>query len=178
MKFSKVLPILFKEFKVRGVDFALIGGVAIHSYGIDRSTVDVDFLILSSSADEVEQIMRSHSYEVGHKTATFVNYVSKDPDMGRVDFMFAGKEHSKAILDRAEENWVIGHAVKVARVEDIIGLKVLSSSNDPNRASKDLWDIEDLMRRYRRTLDWELVRDYFRLFDRETEYKNLRKKTS
>ena len=100
------------------------------------------------------------------------------PDMGRVDFMYAQKEHSTAMLDRATEHWVLGHNVKVLQVEDIIGLKVLSSTNDLERAAKDLWDIEDLMRRFHKKLDWQLVRDYFKLFDREAEFKRLKKKTS
>ena len=98
--------------------------------------------------------------------------------MGRVDFMYAHKERSTAMLERAEKRWVVGHDVKVLRPEDIIGLKVLSSTNDPDRASKDRWDIEDLMRRFHKTLDWQLVRDYFKLFNREEEFKKLKKQTS
>jgi len=177
MKFSKVLPLLFNDLQKNGIDFALIGGVAIYAYGIDRSTIDVDFLILVSNADSVDKLMSSHGYTIGNKTATFVNYVSKDPDMGRVDFMYAQKERSIAMLGRAEKRWVVGHDVKILRPEDIIGLKVLSSTNDPDRASKDRWDIEDLMRRFHDTLDWQLVRDYFKLFNREEEFKKLKKRT-
>lgn len=178
MKFGKVLPILFKELQGQGVDFAMIGGVALYAYGIERTTFDIDFMIFATDAEKVDAMMQAHGYRVLNRTATFANYVSDDADLGQVDFMYAQKERSTAMLRRAEERWVAGHNVKVLQVEDVIGLKVLSLSNNPKRASKDQWDIEDLMRRYHRKLDWQLVRDYFKLFGREAEFKRLKRQTS
>lgn len=178
MKFSKVLPLLFDDLKRQGVDFALIGGVALHAHGIDRTTFDADFLIFVSDTDTVDRLMRAHGYHRAHASETFANYLSKDFDMGRVDFMYASKHHSRAMLGRAEKTWIMGYEVKVLRVEDMIGLKVLSTTNDPTRATKDMGDIEDLMRRHHRKMNWPFVREYFKLFDREDEFKKLKKKTS
>lgn len=177
MKFSKVLPLLFKTLRSQKVDFALIGGIALHTYGLARTTMDADFMILLSSADQVDEIMKSFGYKLLHQTKTFANYLAADPDYGRVDFMYAGKEVSVAMLARAQEQWLLGEMVKVLQAEDLIGLKVLSSSNDSERATRDLSDIEDLMRRYHRNLDWKLVENYFNMFGRGIEFRQLRKRT-
>lgn len=58
--------------------------------------------------------------------------------------------------------------MKVVDAEDIIGLKVQSSSNDPKRYHVDLGDIERLIAATP-GLDIERVREYFRLFEREKE---------
>jgi hypothetical protein len=57
--------------------------------------------------------------------------------------------------------------VRVVEAEDLIGLKVQSSSNDPSRRHRDLADVERLLRTAE--LDLGRVREYFRLFDREKE---------
>ncbi len=176
MKFSKVLPLLFNTLKKQKVDFALIGGIALHTYGLGRTTMDADFMILLSSAESVDRLMKSLGYKLMNQTKTFANYVAKDPDLGRVDFMYAGKEISIGMLKRAKEQWLLGEMVKVLQIEDLIGLKVLSSSNDPTRASKDVADIEDLMRRHFRNLNWTLVKSYFTMFGRQAEFTQLRKR--
>ena len=62
--------------------------------------------------------------------------------------------------------------VKVVEVEDIIGLKVQSSSNNPKRLWLDLADIERLLDVHR-TIDMERVREYFRIFGRKAELDEL-----
>jgi hypothetical protein len=52
--------------------------------------------------------------------------------------------------------------------EDLIGLKVQASSNNPQRKMLDMSDIESLLQRCP-DLDMARVREYFSLFDRENE---------
>jgi len=156
----------------------MIGGVALYAYGFDRTTLDVDFMIFSTDTEKVDAIMKGYGYRILNQTDTFANYVSDDPEMGQVDFMYAHKERSAEILHRAEPLWVVGHTVKVLRVEDMIGLKLLAITNNPQRIKKDQLDIEDLLRRFHKKLDWQIVQDYYKLFGREAEFKKLRKVTS
>ena len=55
--------------------------------------------------------------------------------------------------------------MKVLLPEDLIGLKVQAFSNDRTREPIDLYDIETLMKLHGEGLDWELVGEYFELFD-------------
>ena len=176
MRFSKALPLLFKELQGDHIDFALVGGLAMYTLGFSRTTFDADFMILLAQADAVEQIMNRLGYQSHHKTQDVANYSSQDSDMGQVDFLFAHRRYAVAMLQRAGNATLLGYPVKVIRPEDLIGLKVQSSSNDLERTQKDRADIEEILRNHGKTMDWSLVEEYFRVFDRETEYKDLRKR--
>ncbi len=176
MKFSKVLPLLSDEFSKAGIDFSLIGGVALYFSGSPRTTFDVDFLTVLAQSDRVDEVMRRLGYSAVQRSEEAANYVSSNPDLGQVDFLFAHRKYTLEMLRRADKKDVLGHSVKVLKPEDLIGLKVQSSSNDPARAAKDHADIEDLMRRNADSLDWNLVQEYFKLFGREAELQELRKK--
>ena len=67
-------------------------------------------------------------------------------------------------------------AVKVLIPEDIIGLKIQAISNDPSRQVKDFADIDALIRARRsqsEDVDWQLLKEYFELFDLPTVYDEL-----
>jgi predicted nucleotidyltransferase len=66
--------------------------------------------------------------------------------------------------------------VKVIKPEDIIGLKVQSSSNDPKRHDRDMDDIEQLLKLNKGNLDFQLIREYFFVFEREKEFDTLLEK--
>jgi hypothetical protein len=52
--------------------------------------------------------------------------------------------------------------------EDLIGLKVQAIVNDPkNRYQVDAPDIHQLLKLHRDRMNMELVREYFRIFDKE-----------
>src|SRR5262249_36504464 len=143
-----------------------------------RTTFDVDFLIFSAQMDEVHAVMTRLGYERLHQSADVAQYQSKDPDKGQVDFLLAHRKYATAMLQRAKKQAAFGKQVKVLAPEDLIGLKVQSSANDPQRATKDKADIEDLIKRHTKTLDWKLVEEYFRLFQREDELTELKKRFS
>jgi predicted nucleotidyltransferase len=176
MKFSKALPILLSELQSHQIEHALVGGLALSVLGAARTTFDADFMILLNQADQVDQIMKKIGYEALHKTQDVANYKSSDPDMGQVDFLFAHRRYALSMLKRARPVSLLGHSVKVIQPEDLIGLKVQSGSNDPDRTLQDNADIEDILRKHHATLDWTLIEGYFRLFDREAEFKALSRK--
>jgi hypothetical protein len=55
----------------------------------------------------------------------------------------------------------------VVSAEGLIGFKLQALTNDPRR-TQDLEDIRALLRANRQTLDQTEVREYFRLFGRES----------
>lgn len=173
MNFPKVLSLLLAEFAKRNIDFALIGGLAIHGLGISRTTRDVDGLVLLSKAEEIDQLMRGLGYEAVQRTNDIGTYVSKNWELGRVDFLFAHHRYATEMLQRAKPQRLFDGFVKIVLPEDLIGLKVQSSSNDPARNHQDMSDIESLLKRHGRQLDWARIEDYFKIFHREMEYRDL-----
>jgi hypothetical protein len=150
-----------------GIAHALIGGLVLAAHGAGRATADLDLLADGNRADEVDRISREHGFECLLRNDFVGNYLGSTPERGRVDFLFARRARSRAILDRAASHAILGASIRVVDASDLIGLKVQSLSNDPARRHQDLADIERLLERA--AVDLDRVREYFRLFDREKE---------
>jgi len=177
MNFESVFELLLDNFYKAKVDFALIGGFAVHVAGYTRATEDIDFLIAKDDALKVKKIMLSYGYELLHESEDVSNYLGRLGDLGKVDFLYAHRKYAKAMLLRAQEKGILGgkFKIKVIRPEDLIGLKVQSSSNDPRRYHQDMADIEAIMRVNLKKLDIGLIREYFALFERQKELEEILK---
>jgi hypothetical protein len=171
MNFKEVLLLLLKRFADHGVECALSGGLALSTMGVFRFTRDVDFLLLAENADAVDRIMADLGYEKqDFSNPEIVSYRSPLKVLGQVDFLLAKRAYTKAMLQRAKVTPVLDGALTVRTLlpEDVIGLKVQAIANDPeNRFAIDAPDIQQLMRLHRGSLDMALVREYFRIFEKE-----------
>ena len=177
MDFLLVFKFLIKTLKSQNIDFALIGGFALQAAGIARTTRDIDLIILSKDAQRIKEIMLRHGYRVIHESEDVLNFAGKKFELGKVDFLLAHRKYAIAMLSRAEERWVLQgkFKIKVLRVEDLIGLKVQASANDPKRLHQDIADIELLIRNNYSKLDIGLLQEYFQLFGREKELRQILK---
>ncbi len=171
MEFLAVMEFLIRTFQREDIDFALIGGLALQAAGITRTTCDIDLLILRENKEKVKEIMCRHGYEILHESEDVITLYGQRVELGRVDCLLAHRKYAVAMLGRAEKQEIFGgkFKIKVTRIEDQIGLKVQSSSNDPQRMYQDMADIESLMKICSCNLDMDLVREYFRIFSREEE---------
>lgn len=171
MYFISVFKFLIENLEREKIDFAIIGGFALQAFGIPRTTFDIDLLILSEHSEKIKDIMIRHGYNLMHESEEVLNFHGKKPELGRVDFMLAHRKYAVEMLKRAERKEIFGGKfnIRVIRLEDQIGLKVQSSSNDPQRLHKDMADIELLIRNNYANLDLNLLREYFKLFEREKE---------
>lgn len=175
MDFESVFKLLIENFQKNKVDFALIGGFALHVAGYSRTTGDIDFLVAKEDMPKVKKLMLSYGYELLHESEDVSNFLSRLGKLGKVDFLHAHRKYAKAMLSRAEDKDILKgkFKLKVITPEDLIGLKVQSSSNDPSRFHQDMADIESIMRINYKKLDMDLIREYFELFDRGKELKEI-----
>lgn len=177
MDFEKVFRLLIENFQKNKINFAIIGGFALHTAGLTRATADIDFIVAKEDMSKVKTIILSYGYELLHESEDVANFLGKLVELGRVDFLLAHRKYTRAMLERAEEKEILNgkFKVKVIKTEDIIGLKVQSSSNDPKRYHQDMADIESLIRINYKDLDIKLLREYFALFEREKELEEILK---
>ncbi len=175
MDFQKVLDALLAEFKKHDVEAALIGGLALLIAGVERKTNDIDFMVRLSDAEKVDRIMKSLGYECLYKTENVANYHGLS-GLGQVDFLFAHRKYGLEMMKRAESHSFQGQSLKSLRSEDLVGLKVQSSSSDPDRAEQDMLDVRNILRLHAKDLDIDLIREYFQLFKREKELDEILKK--
>ena len=171
MNFKEVLNILLQRFSDSGVAVALSGGLALSTMGLFRFTRDIDFLLSVDNAEVVDRIMVDLGYEKqDFSTLEIVSYRSPLKALGQVDFLLAKRAYTKAMLQRAMVVPVLNGALSVRTLlpEDVIGLKVQAIANDPgNRYAIDAPDIQQLLSLHRGSLNMELVREYFRIFQKE-----------
>lgn len=177
MDFASVFRLLISNFQKEKIDFALIGGFALHSAGLSRSTQDIDFLVDDDDRPRLKELMLNCGYKVLHESQDVSNYVGKLKELGRVDFLHAHRKYARKMLGRAKQVDILEgrYKVKVLLAEDLIGLKVQSSSNDPARYHQDMADIEYLLRA-NQNLNLNLVREYFMLFERSEELDTILKR--
>ncbi|MBI3589884.1 MAG: nucleotidyltransferase [Candidatus Melainabacteria bacterium] len=179
MDFVFVFEYLFKEFQKENIDFAIIGGIALQAYGLARATQDIDLLVLVDNKDKVKEIMTKGGFSLLHESNDVLNFVGGRPALGRVDFLLAQRKYAFEMLKRAVEKNVLDgkFKVKLVKVEDQIGLKVQSSSNDQTRYHQDMADIEELIKNNASELDMNIIKEYFSIFNRIEELDKIIKGT-
>lgn len=178
MDFKLVLEKIITRFKKEKIHYALIGGFALGLWGINRSTVDIDFLVLKDDIGMVHKIMEGLGYSCVYSTENVSQFISPLSVFGEVDFLHAFREASIGMLKRAEERTIYKDTlvIKVLRPEDLIGLKAQALANNRSRWNADLADIEGIIAMNKEVLDWSMIEEYFALFGFEDLAKELREK--
>lgn len=144
--------------------FALIGGLALAPYKVVRATQDVDLLVEMGRADDIDAELVKLGYRRLHRGVDAANYLRRDE---RLDLLYAGRPIARRLLDGAAELDTGLGRLRVVSAEGIIGFKLQALVND-SRRTQDLEDIRALVRANRAELDMNEVREYFRLFERES----------
>lgn len=178
MDFAATLKLIIKDFNKYNITYGVIGGFALGALGVARATIDLDFLVLKDDYPKVDKIMKTLGYECRYLSENVAQYVSGVKIFGEIDFLFAFREISSKMLQRAVEKEVFSGEIKikVLKPEDIIGLKLQALVNDTSRTSKEYADIEALMDYYRETLDWAIIQEFFELFDLTKKFNELKKR--
>lgn len=174
--FPSVLKKLLSAFNEHHISYALIGGFAVSLWGLPRATVDLDFLVAAEAMPQVHAIMTSLGYSRRYHSVNVSQYVSDLRFWGAVDFLHAFRQASLGMLQRVVIKDLYDRTleVKVALIEDLIGLKIQALVNDPTRRSGDLADIEALLEIHQAQLDWGLLEEYFQLFEQTDLLRRLK----
>lgn len=177
MDFLRVLPDLCQRLDERSVLYALIGGFGMAMRGVQRATLDLDFILALDDLETADEVLRALSFKRYFHSEN-VSHYRRDDQNWRVDLLHAFRRPAMAMLTRAERLLIEGGpSVPVAATEDIIGLKVQAMCNDPSRAEQDWLDIRLLVRAARQLnqpLDWELIEQYLQLFGKQDLLEPLR----
>jgi hypothetical protein len=177
MDFATTLPALVDRFDSQNLHYALIGGLAMALRGVQRATLDADFILLSDDLDACHAILETWGYQRDFHSENISHYNATDPTLGRIDLLHAFRPATLGMLKRAERIPLTATcSIPVVHIEDLIGLKIQAACNDPRRAIGDWADIQRLVQHAGHTalpLDWELLGDYLALFGKSAELPNL-----
>jgi predicted nucleotidyltransferase len=145
---------LLKRLAERGVDFVLVGGLALNAWGVIRGTKDVDVVLdpaptnldrVAEAAVEAGGRVRSGEASLGtqHSIAAQLatgEQVAIETALGRLDVVqgLEGVPSYEELRSRATEAEVLGVSVAVCSVEDLRAMKRAAGR------TRDLADLEDL----------------------------------
>jgi hypothetical protein len=178
MNFEQVIATLVHRLDAEKVRYALIGGFAMGLRGVQRATMDLDFILMLDDLGIADRILLNLGYRREFRSENVSHYLNPDNAWGRIDILHAFRGPSLGMLDRAER-LPVGRdlTIPVVAIEDIIGLKIQALVNDPARMLADWNDISLLLqsaREQRLVLDWDLLEDYLRLFKFEARLPELK----
>lgn len=179
MDFLSVIETVIQKLDAAGARYALIGGFAMALRGVQRATLDLDFILMLEDREKADRIFKQSGYTLAFQNENVSHYLSERPELGRIDLIHAFRRHSLSMLERAERLPLTSSlSLPVVPVEDLIGLKVQAARNDPAREQSDWLDIRLLAEAagdQGTPLDWDLISDYLYLFDQSAQLSVLKR---
>lgn len=142
---------------------ALIGGLALAAHNVVRATQDVDMLVDADDAEYLHETLLGLGYQCIHRSEDAANYLRGDEGL---DLLYAHRPIARQLLQAADGRDSFMGRLRVISAEGLIAFKLQGFVNDPTRA-RDIDDIRSLLRANHATLDFDEIRRYFALFDRE-----------
>lgn len=153
---------------------ALIGGFALPFHGVQRATGDVDFLVDAVGSDALHDALLAAGARCLHRSADAANYGTGSSRLAPIDFIVARRPRAREMLRRTRLRLLRAARLRVPVVdaEALIGLKLQALANEPRRTQDDA-DIRALFAARGGALNVDVLRDYYRTFDREHDLDRL-----
>ena len=146
MNFGAVFGVVSAFLDEKGYRYAVIGGVALISYGLPRTTVDLDFVVESTVQDGLIAFLEARGYETLGRSKGYSTHSHPDAALGRLDFVYVGGDTSLKLFSTCRlMPGPGGTKIAVPSPEHLAALKVTAMKNDPTRLFQDLADIRFLM---------------------------------
>jgi hypothetical protein len=145
---NKTLLRLVADLNKHGIDYNLIGAVALNQHGYQRFTVDIDLLM----SPEGLQKFHDELVGLGYRPA-FEGAKKKFRSTGEnvpIDIIVAGEypgdgKPKPVRFHDPQKNFVIIDGIKTVNLETLINLKLTSGMTTRGRL-KDLADVEELIK--------------------------------
>ena len=146
-----------------GIEYMLVGGLAVGIWGEPRATVDIDFMVpfnknnfvvLSRKINDSNAFIFVHDKPMAFESISLLRATLKsNPDLN-VDFLFADDEFKKDALSRRQTINITDFTVNIPTPEDLILLKILSNRE------QDLLDAKKIFEMQKEHLDMEYLQKW------------------
>ncbi len=122
--------------------WCLIGGLAVNCYVEPVYTVDVDLVVVAGNLEQIGRELEA----AGFRLKRFEHSMNAQRPSSELNVQFTTDARYQDFLANASEREVLGVAVSVASLEDIIRGKVWAWQDEQRRPTKRKKDELDLMR--------------------------------
>jgi hypothetical protein len=126
----------------RNKPWCLIGGLAVNCYVEPVYTVDVDLVVVAANLEQIGRELEA----AGFRLKRFEHSMNAQRPSSELNVQFTTDARYQDFLAGATEEHVLGLAVPVASLQDIIRGKVWAWQDEQRRSTKRKKDELDLMR--------------------------------
>jgi hypothetical protein len=126
----------------RNRPWCLIGGLAVNCYAEPVYTVDVDVVVVAANLEHIARELQA----AGFRVKRFEHSVNAQRAGSELNVQFTTDDRYQDFLAGATQREVLGVAVPVASLEDIVRGKVWAWQDKQRRSTKRKKDELDLMR--------------------------------
>ncbi len=151
-----------EESRKRGLEFLVVGGLAVNLHGYSRDTADLDLLVRQESRDEWIKLFSELGYRLFGDRPAFCQLDPPQAGTWPVDLMFVREPTFREFFKFGRTVEMFGERVLIPSLEHLIALKLHALKHGRmERYLKDYLDVEGLVRINRIDLRQEKVRELF-----------------
>ena len=145
---NETLRRVVKDLENRGIDYSLIGAVALNSYGYRRFTEDIDLLLTREGLERFQKELVGLGYRPAFEGAT-KKFRTTEENVP-VEIITAGEfpgdgRPKPVVFPNPAENQTEIDGIKTLTLEKLIELKLASGMTAPHRL-KDLADVQEIIK--------------------------------
>ncbi len=122
--------------------WCLIGGLAVNYFVEPVYTTDADIIFIATSLERIERELKA----VGFRVKRFAHLTNAQRPASKVNVQFTSDDRYQDFLGNLSGREVLGVAVPVASLENIVRGKVWAWQDEQRRSTKRKKDELDLMR--------------------------------
>ena len=145
---NETLRRVVRDLENRGIEYSLIGAVALNNYGYRRFTEDIDLLLTREGLEKFQKELVGLGYRPAFEGAT-KKFRTTEENVP-VEIMTAGEfpgdgKPKPVVFPAPDENQTEIDGIKTLTLEKLIELKLASGMTAPHRL-KDLADVQEIIK--------------------------------
>jgi Uncharacterised nucleotidyltransferase len=145
---NETLRRIVNDFDNRGIEYSLIGAVALNQHGYHRFTEDIDLLVSKEGLEKFQTELIGLGYRPAFEGAT--KKFRTTQENVTVEMIVAGEfpgdgKPKPVVFPNPQDHQIEIDGVKTLTLEKLIELKLASGMTAPHRL-KDLADVQELMK--------------------------------
>jgi len=137
-----IVDMLISLLEETGSAYCVIGGLGVNAYAEPVVSLDLDLIVVSDCVREV----CSAAEKKGMKVETFEHSINLSISGSDLRIQLQTDPRYQDFLSRSKRRNVLGYAMSVASLQDILRGKVWAYSDNTRRKSKRQKDLADIMR--------------------------------
>jgi hypothetical protein len=137
-----ILQLLLSILESTGTDYCLIGGLAVNAYVEPVVSLDIDIVVAVQNTEAVRKAAEAQ----GLKVEVFPHSINLTGAGSDLRIQVQTDPRYQAFVSTAETRPVLGYAMKVASLANVLQGKVWAYLDDTRRRSKRQKDLADIAR--------------------------------